>query len=136
MTQTRTASFDLSLLLHVAAAEAGRFITGDVRWMVAEPADLARLSASDRELIHVVTGERLDWAADEPVETSFFTWQIICDRATGELSGDVSVAYVEALFTDYELCVDGSPMSDDVFDLALAYLVGRDLRVDPDFVWV
>ena len=48
----------------------------------------------------------------------------------------MTVPYVESLFTDYEMCVDGNPMSDDIFDLALAYLVGRDLRLDPTVIWV
>ncbi len=136
MTQTTTAHFDLSLLLQVAAMESGRFITGEVRWMVAQPADIARLTPSDRELLHVVTGERWEWSADEPAPMSFFAWQIVCDRAVGALADEVTVPYVESLFTDYESCVDGSPMSGDLFDLALAYLVGRDLRVDPEFSWV
>ena len=136
MNHTTTSSFDLSVLLHAASMECGRFVTGETRWIVAEPADLARLTADDRELLHVVTDERIDWAEHESRLTSFFAWQLICDRATGALVGEVTVPYVEAVFTAYEMCVDGSPMSGDLFDLALAYLVGRDLRVDPAYVWV
>lgn len=136
MTTAMTGSFDLSPLLHAAAAETGRFVTGELRWMAAEPAELSRLTASDRELIGVVTGERVERHLDEPVLTSFFAWQLMCDRAIGALLGEVTIPYVEALFTAYETCVDGSPMSGDLFDLALAYLVGRDLRVDPDIIWV
>lgn len=136
MTTVTTGSFDLSLLLHAAAADTGRFVTGDLRWLTAEPADVSRLTASDRELIGVVTGERFARHPDEPVLASFFAWQLICDRAVGALLCEVTIPYVEALFTAYETCVDGSPMSDDLFDLALAYLVGRELRVDPDIIWV
>lgn len=135
MNHTTTSNFDLSLLLHAASLEYGRFVTGETRWLVAEPADLARLTAADRELLHVVTGERIDWSQDDERLCSFFAWQLICDRATGTLVGEVTVPYAEALFTAYETCVDGSPMSGDLFDLALAYLVGRDLRVDPDIAW-
>lgn len=136
MTRAMTGSFDLSLLLHAAAAEFGRFVTGDLRWVQAEPADLIRLTASDRELIEVVTGERFESHPDEPVLASFFAWQLMCDRAIDALLYEVTIPYVEALFTAYEMCVDGSPMSGDLFDLALAYLVGRDLRVDPDVIWI
>lgn len=160
MTKAMTSTFDLSLLLHAAAAETGHFVTGDVRWMPAAPDDLRVLTESDRELLEVVTGERFgrDTApgkpgaepnepnepteptepteATEPAPASFLAWQLICDRRTGALTGPVTVPYVESLFTDYEMCVDGNPMSDDIFDLALAYLVGRDLRVDPTVIWV
>lgn len=132
---TMTGSFDLSLLLHAASADTGRFVTGDLRWVQAEPADMMRLTASDRELIEVVTGERFERHPDSPVLASFFAWQLMCDRALGALQCEVTIPYVEALFTVYETCIDGSPMSGDLFDLALAYLVGRDLRVDPDVIW-
>lgn len=152
MTKAMTSTFDLSLLLHAAAAETGRFVTGDVRWMPAEPDDLRVLTDSDRELLGVVTGEHFarDTASGkpgteptEPTEplkptepASFLAWQLICDRRVGALTGPVTVPYVESLFTDYEMCVDGNPMSDDIFDLALAYLVGHDLRLDPTVIWV
>ena len=63
-----TSTFDLSLLLHAAAAETGRFVTGDVRWMPAAPDDLRVLTESDRELLEVVTGERFgrDTAPGKP----------------------------------------------------------------------
>ena len=35
---------------------------------------------------------------------------------------------MESVFDAYEqTCADGNPVSGDLFDLALAYLVGRDL---------
>ena len=68
MTKAMTSTFDLSLLLHAAAAETGRFVTGDVRWMPAEPDDLRVLTDSDRELLGVVTGEHFarDTASGKP----------------------------------------------------------------------
>lgn len=133
--------FELSPLLHAAALELGHPVTGDVRWLHLAAGDIARLTASDRDLVHVVTGERLDDATPESGRlVSFFTLQLAMDRAAGALldGRDASIAYVEQVFTTYDTCPHGNPMSDDLFDFALAYLVGRDLaRADgPDAVHV
>lgn len=136
MATVRTHSFDLSAMLHAASVDTGRFVTGDVRWLSAGSAELDRLCDADRELIQVVTGERLSGVLHEELAVSFFAWQLIVDRAAGALDGDPSIAYVESVFIAYDgVCIDGNPMSGDLFDLALAFLVGRDLaRLDPDVV--
>ncbi len=136
MATVRTASFDLSAMLHAASVDTGSFVTGDVCWLTAGPAELSRLCDADRELIHVVTGERLSGQPDQGLAISFFAWQLIVDRAAGALQDDPSIAYIESVFTAYDgVCIDGNPVSGDLFDLALAFLVGRDLsRLDPDIV--
>ena len=131
---TTTGSFDLSALLHAASVDTGRFVTWETCWLTAGPAELDRLRDADRELICVVTGERLPERAWDEQPISFFAWQLIADRASGALVGDPTIAYVESVFSAYDgVCIDGNPMSGDLFDLALAFLVGRDLaRLDPD----
>ncbi|MDO5712039.1 MAG: hypothetical protein Q4P32_09920 [Micrococcales bacterium] len=133
---TRTGPFDLSALLHAASLDTGRFVTGETCWLNAGPAELDLLWAADRELVHIVTGERLPRASCDELAISFFAWQFVADRACGALVGDPSIAYVESVFSAYDgVCIDGNPMSGDLFDLALAFLVGRDLaRLDPDIV--
>ena len=131
-----TSSFGLAPLLHAAAAHIGAPVTGDLRWLHLGPDELARLTDADRELAHVVTGERLPFETDEDgVLVSFFVLQIALDRAVGALpqGQDVSIAYVEYVYEQYErTCPEGNPFSDDLFDLALAFLVGRELsRLDP-----
>ncbi len=131
---TTIGSFDLSALLHAASVDTGHFVTGETAWLTVGPDELDRLCDADRELINVVTGERLFPGAYEEQVISFFALQLIADRSTGALVGDPSIAYVESLFSAYDgVCIDGNPISGDLFDLALAFLVGRDLaRLDPD----
>lgn len=128
--------FDMSPLLHAAATHLGHRVTGDVRWLHCDAEELDRLTPSDRELILVTTGESLpDVAPEGDLLVSFFVRQLALDRATGALpyGRDVSIAYVEAVFDAYEGCLGGNPVSDDLFDLALAFLVGRELaRLGPD----
>lgn len=127
-----TRSFDLAPLLAAAATTLCREITGDVRWVHLGPDDLAGLTFADRELIHVVTGERLPLHPTRELLVSFFTLQLATDRLVGPLTDgeDVSIGYVEDVYTDYDArCPDGNPMSGDLLDLALAFLAGRELAV-------
>lgn len=124
--------FDLSPLLWAASLHLLRDITGDVCWVRAGQEELAGLTDSDRELVRVVTGERLPEV--EPgcgVLISFFALQIAADRLVGPLTDhdDVSIAYLEDAYTAYEGCPVGSPVSGDLLDLALAYLAGRELAL-------
>lgn len=126
-----TSSFGLSPLISAAAAHLGRPVTGDVRWLHLSGDELDRLTESDRELVHVVTGERLPrWVPDDGIPVSFFVLQLAVDRAVGPLADgrDVSITYVEDVYDAYEHgCADGNPFSGELFDFALAFLVGRDL---------
>lgn len=124
-------TYGLSPLLRAASAAIGAPVTGDLRWLYAGANDLDALSDTDRELIAVVTGETLpDHVEGVGVRVSFFTLQMALDRLTGVLPDglDASIVYVESTFTAYEQnCPEGNPFSGDLCDLALAYLVGRDL---------
>lgn len=127
--------FGLTPLLRAAAQSLGGPVTGDLRWLYAGPRDLRGLTASDRELIHVVTGEVISpELSDLGVRVSFFTLQLALDRLTGPLvdGRDVTIPYLEDVYTQYdESCPDGNPVSGDLLDLALAFLVGRELaRLD------
>lgn len=129
------APFGLTPLLRAAAQTLGVPVTGDLRWLYAGPRDLRGLTDSDRELIHVVTGEVLpQHLSAMGVRVSFFTLQLAMDRLTGPLvdGRDVSIPYLEHVYTQYdEGCADGNPVSGDLLDLALAFLVGRELaRLD------
>lgn len=124
--------FDLSPLLWAASLHLLRDITGDVCWVRAGQEELVGLTDSDRELIRVVTGERLpDSAPDCGIAVSFFALQIAADRLVGPLTDgdDVSIAYLEDAYTAYESCTVGNPVSGDLLDLALAYLAGRELAL-------
>ena len=132
-----TGSFGLSPLLRAAAQHLGHAVTGDVRWLTAGPVELAGITESDRALIHVVTGERLPYDIPESgLPVSFFVLQIALDRLTGPLvdGSEVSIEYVESVYEAYEEgCPDGNPISGDLFDMALAFLVGRDIaRLGPE----
>lgn len=131
------ASFGLSPLLRAAATHVGHRVTGELRWFQAGRVELAGLTESDRELIFVATGERIP--NDIPAEgmlVSFYVLQIAMDRLAGPLKDgrDVDIAYAESVYTSYEEgCADGNPMSGDLLDLTLAFLVGRELgRLGPD----
>ncbi|MDO5628324.1 MAG: hypothetical protein Q4G43_08400 [Mobilicoccus sp.] len=130
-------TFDLTPLIQAAAHELGAPICGDRQWLSLGVAELDVLSASDRELVHVVTGERLPGfdvsatpRADE-IGVSFFTMQLVADRTVGPLrdGDDVPTHYVEDVYTAYEACPAGTPLCGDMLDLALAYLAGRELAV-------
>ncbi|WP_116112192.1 hypothetical protein [Austwickia chelonae] len=124
-------SHGLSPLLRAASAAIGAPIMGDLRWLYAGPRDLDALTVSDRELISVVTGETFPERVEGlGVRVSFFTLQLALDRLSGLLKDgqDVSISYMEKVYTAYEEnCPEGNPYSGDLLDLALAYLVGRDL---------
>lgn len=126
--------FGLTPLLRVAAQALRVPVTGDVRWLYAGPRDLRGLTDSDRELIAVVTGEVIPCEPSAGLRVSFFALQVALDRLSGALphGQDVSIAYLEDVYTRYdEGCPDGNPVSGDLLDLALAFLVGRDLaRMD------
>ncbi len=129
------APFGLTPLLRAAAQTLGVPVTGELRWLYAGPRDLRGLTASDRELIHVVTGEVLPpHLAGLGVRVSFFTLQLAMDRLTGPLvdGRDVSIPYLEDVYSQYDArCADGNPVSGELLDLALAFLVGRELaRLD------
>lgn len=130
-------SFGLSPLLRAAATHLGHPVTGEVRWFHAGAMELSGLTASDRELIFVATSERIPHEIpDEGMLVSFYVLQIAMDRLAGPLKdgADVSIPYAEAVFTAYEeTCPDGNPLSGDLFDLTLAYLVGKELgRLGPE----
>ncbi len=132
-----TGSFGLSPLLRAAATHLGHPVTGEVRWFHAGPMELSGLTDSDRELIFVATSERIpDPVPDEGMLVSFYVLQIAMDRIAGPLSDgrDVSIPYAEDVYTAYdEGCQDGNPMSGDLLDLTLAYLVGKELgRLGPE----
>lgn len=134
-----TSCFGLSPLLQAASIHLGRPVTGEVRWLHLATDELDRLTESDRELVQVVTGETLPREAPESgVLVSFFVLQLAMDRAAGPLEDgrEVGIRYVEDVFDAYEAsCPDGNPFSGDLFDLALAFLVGRDLAsFGPDAV--
>ncbi|HYO85462.1 MAG TPA: hypothetical protein VES01_03240 [Dermatophilaceae bacterium] len=122
-------TYGLSPLMCVAAANLGRAVTGEVRWLYAGQRDLDGLTDSDRELIQVVTGELIPpRVVGLGVRVSFFTLHLAMDRKTGVLPGgtDVSVEYLEDVYTRYEQCCpEGNAVSGDVLDVALAFLVGR-----------
>lgn len=130
--------FGLEPLLYAASVHVGHPVVGDERWMHLEAEDLERLTDGDRELVHVVTGERLTPGASGETPVSFFALQIALDRAVGPLADGcpVTIGYVENVYDAYEgHCPDGNPFSGDLFDLALAFLVGRDLaRLDSGVV--
>ncbi len=134
-----SAPFGLTPLLRAAAQTLGVPVTGDLRWLYAGARDLRGLTVSDRELIHVVTGEVLPRELSGlGVRVSFFTLQLAMDRLTGPLADgrDVSISYLEDAYTRYEQgCPEGNPVSGELLDLALAFLVGRELaRLDASLV--
>lgn len=131
-------SFGLSPLLRAAATHIGHPVTGEVRWFQAGHIELAGLTETDRELIFVATGERIPTevpAAGMPV--SFYVLQIAMDRLAGPLRDgeDITVQYAESVYCAYEEgCADGNPLSGDLLDMTLAFLVGRELgRLGPDY---
>lgn len=134
---TSHVGFDLSPLLWAASTDLTREVTGEVRWMRIGQEELDALTASDHALIHVVTGERLpQHAPASGLRVSFFTLQLAADRLVGPLRDgeDVSITYVEDVYTAYERCPVGNPVSGDLLDLALAYLAGRELALlGPDY---
>lgn len=123
--------YGLSPLLRAAAAALGAPVAGDLRWLYAGPHDLAALTPSDRDLIAVVTGELFpEQVNGVGVRVSFFALQLALDRIAGPLldGGDASIEYLESVYTAYEEnCPEGNPFSGELLDLALAYLVGKDL---------
>lgn len=132
-----TITYGLSPLMRVAAANLGRPVTGEVRWLYAGQHDLDGLTDSDRELIHVVTGEVIPaTVVGLGLRVSFFTLHLAMDRKTGQLRDgrDVTVEYLEEVYTKYEECSpEGNAVSGDLLDLGLAFLVGRELaRQDSD----
>ncbi|MBK7722103.1 MAG: hypothetical protein IPI32_07730 [Austwickia sp.] len=137
--RSSVAPFGLTPLLRAAAQTLGVPVTGDLRWLYAGARDLCGLTAADRELIHVVTGEVIPRELTGlGVRVSFFTLQLAMDRLTGPLADgrDVSIRYLEDVFTRYEEgCPDGNPVSGELLDLGLAFLVGRELaRLDASLV--
>ncbi|WP_168582552.1 hypothetical protein [Gephyromycinifex aptenodytis] len=129
---TMSVGFDLSPLLWAASLHLGRGIAGDVRWMRVGQEELDSLTDSDRHLVHVVTGERLPQSVPESgILLSFFALQLAADRMVGPLRDreDVSIEYLEDVYTAYETCQVGNPVSGELLDLALAYLAGRELAL-------
>lgn len=124
-------TYGLSPLLRAASAAIGCPVTGELRWLYAGPHDLDALTAHDRELIAVVTGETFpEHVEGIGMRVSFFTLQFALDRITGALpaGADASIDYMEAVYSAYEdSCPEGNPFSGELLDLALAFLVGRDL---------
>lgn len=121
----------LEQLLTATSAVSGP-VAGDERLYYAAPGDLCFLTAADRELIEVVTGEIIPEAPRGlGVRVSFFTLQIVLDRLDGALRGgeEVTIDYLEAVHTAYEmLCPHaGTPVSGDLLDLGLAWLVGKQI---------
>lgn len=128
--------FDLTPLVQAAAADMGKVVAGDDLWASASDAELAGLTPGDRMLIQVVTGEHIPAAVDGEIAVSFFALQIAADRLVGPLRGgdEIPPSYVEDVFTAYEHCPAGTPISGDMLDWALAYLAGRELALfGPDF---
>lgn len=131
-------SFGLSPLLRAAATHLGHPVTGEVRWFHAGAMELSGLTASDRELIFVATSERIPHEIpDEGMLVSFYVLQIAMDRLAGPLRDgeDITVPYAESVYCAYEEgCADGNPLSGDLLDMTLAFLVGRELgRLGPDY---
>lgn len=131
--------FGLTPLLRAAAHTLGAPVAGDLRWLYAGAADLRGLTQTDRELIHVVTGEIVPRTLSEfGVRVSFFALQLAMDRLSGPLADgrDVSIGYLEEVYSRYEQgCPDGNPVSGELLDLGLAFLVGRELaRLDAALV--
>lgn len=125
-----SSSYGLSPLIRAASAALDAPVAGDLRWLYAGPHDLCSLTDSDRELIEIVTGETFDEGAEVGVRVSFFTLQIAMDRLGGPLQdgAEITIPYMEDAYSAYERhCPQGNPFSGDLLDLALAYLVGRDL---------
>ncbi|QQS02403.1 MAG: hypothetical protein IPK37_08910 [Austwickia sp.] len=124
-------TYGLSPLLRAASAALGAPVSGDLRWLYAGPHDLDALTSSDRDLIAVVTGELFpEHVEGVGVRVSFFALQIALDRIAGPLRDgeDASIEYMERVYTTYEdNCPEGNPFSGELLDLALAYLVGKDL---------
>ena len=89
--------FDLAPLLQAAADDLQTTVTGEARWACAGEIELAGLTRSDRDLIHVATGERIAKEITCEIPVSFFALQIAVDRLVGPLRGGdyVSIAYVE-----------------------------------------
>lgn len=128
-----TATYGLSPLLRAASSHHGGPVPGDLRLLFAGARDLDGLTHSDRELIAVVTGELIPVPVTGlMLRVSFFTLQLALDRLAGPLmdGADASIEYLEAVYTAYEeTCpLDGNPVSGGLLDLALAFLVGRDLQ--------
>lgn len=125
------ATYGLSPLLRAASAALGAPVSGDLRWLYAGPHDLDALTTSDRDLIAVVTGELFpEHVEGVGVRVSFFALQIALDRIAGPLrdGAEASIEYVEDVYTAYEdNCPEGNPFSGELLDLALAYLVGKDI---------
>ena len=123
-------SYGLSPLIRAASAALDAPVAGDLRWLYAGPHDLSSLIASDLELIEVVTGETFDLDNEIGTRVSFFALQIAMDRLGGPLQdgSEITIPYLEDVYSAYERhCPQGNPVSGDLLDLALAYLVGRDL---------
>lgn len=124
-------SYGLSPLLRAASAAIGAPIKGDLRWLYAGAHDLDALTESDRDLIGVVTGEQIPTHVEGMgLRVSYFTLQLAMDRLCGPLMDgrEASISYMEDVYTAYEQnCPEGNPFSGELLDLALAYLVGRDL---------
>ncbi|GAB49874.1 hypothetical protein [Mobilicoccus pelagius] len=127
---TQFDGFDLSPLVQAASTDLGT-VTGETRWVRVGAAELAGLTASDRDLVAVVTGERLPGEIVGELPVSFFMLQLAVDRLVGPLRGgeDVPITYVEDVYTVYEDHPAGTPLGGDLLDLALAYLAGCELAV-------
>lgn len=123
--------FDLSALVQAAADDLQAPVTGDVRWVCLGQAELGGLTASDRDLIRVATGEHIPALICGDTPVSFFALQIATDRLVGCLrdGDDVPIAYLEDVYTAYEESPFGTPVCGDVLDLSLAYLAGRELAL-------
>lgn len=127
--------FDLSPLVQAASDDLGT-VTGEARWLHAGATELGALTESDRELVAVVTGEHLPAEITGERRVSFFVLQLAADRLVGPLRDgeDVSITYMEDVYTAYEDHAAGTSVSGELLDLALAYLAGRELAVlGPDF---
>lgn len=126
-----TRIFDLTPLIQAAADDLGAPISGESRWLTAGPSELCALTASDRDLVHVVTGERLPVDPRGEIAVSFFVLQLAADRMVGPLVDGLEVPthYVEDVYTAYETCSAGTPLCGELLDFALAYLAGRELAL-------
>lgn len=124
-------AFDLSPLIQAAHHDLGAPVTGETRWVCVGERELSALTASDRDLIRVVTGERLPESGDGDLAVSFFVLQIAADRLVGALrdGDDVPITYVEDVYTAYERNPSGTPLCGELLDLSLAYLAGRELAL-------
>ncbi|WP_312719398.1 hypothetical protein [Mobilicoccus sp.] len=135
MTMTNVDGFDLSPLIQAASGDLGT-VTCEARWARAGAAELAGLTDADRELIAVVTGERVPSEVVGELPVTFFVLQLAADRLVGPLRGgdDVPIAYMEDVYTAYKDDPAGTPVCGDHLDLALAFLAGRELAVlGPDY---